>query len=105
MESDVRAVELLRHTFSILRIASGREHTTFGRLQLSSHICVLEQSPFSLSNIERRSAMLLRRSDGSNQEQFEGSRHRGRSGRKVLVFQTDDAWTVERPNRISRRLG
>jgi len=47
--------------------------------------------------------LLLRRPDGCNQEQFKGSRHRGRSGRKVLVVRTDNAWTVERPDRISRR--
>jgi hypothetical protein len=48
--------------------------------------------------------VLLRRPDGCNLEQFEASRHRGRSGQKVLVVQTDDAWTVDRPNGISRRL-
>jgi hypothetical protein len=37
------------------------------------------------------------------EEQFEASRHRGRSRRKVLVVQTDDAWTVERPDGISCR--
>jgi hypothetical protein len=47
--------------------------------------------------------MLLRRLDGSKLEQFEGSRHRGRSGRKVLIVLTGDAWTVEHPNGISRR--
>jgi hypothetical protein len=46
---------------------------------------------FSLSNIERRPAVLLRRPDEWNQEQFEGSQHRGRSRWKVLVVQTDDA--------------
>jgi hypothetical protein len=59
---------------------------------------------FSLSNTERRPAVLLRRPEGYNQEQFEGSRHRRRFGRKVLIIQTDDAWTVECPNRISRHL-
>jgi hypothetical protein len=42
--------------------------------------------------------MLLRGSDGGKLEQFEASRHRGRSGQKVLVVRTDDAWTVERHN-------
>jgi hypothetical protein len=47
--------------------------------------------------------MLLRCPDGCNLEQFEASRHRGRFGRKVLVIWTDDALTVERPDRISCR--
>jgi hypothetical protein len=48
--------------------------------------------------------VLLRRSDGFKLERFEASRHRGRFGRKVLFVQMDDAWTVERLDRISRRL-
>jgi hypothetical protein len=47
--------------------------------------------------------VLLRRPDRCNQEQFEGSRHKGRSGWKVLIVRTDDAWTVERSDGISRR--
>jgi len=47
--------------------------------------------------------VLLRHPDGCNLEQFEASRHRGRSGRKVLVVRTDDALIVERPDGISRR--
>lgn len=47
--------------------------------------------------------MLLRRLDGCKLEQFEGFRHRGRSGQKVLVVRTDDAWTVKHPNGISHR--
>jgi hypothetical protein len=46
--------------------------------------------------------VLLRCSDGCKLEQFEGSRHRGRSRQKVLVVRTDDAQTVERLDRISR---
>jgi hypothetical protein len=53
---------------------------------------------FSLSNTERRPTVLLRRLDGCNQEKFEGSRHKGRSGQKVLVVRTNDAWTVEHPD-------
>jgi hypothetical protein len=37
-------------------------------------------------------------------EQFKASRHKGRSGWKVLIIETDDAFTVERPDGISRRL-
>jgi len=57
----------------------------------------------SWSNTERRLNMLLKRPDGCNLEQFETSRHRGRSWRKVLVVGTDDAWTVECPDDITRR--
>jgi hypothetical protein len=49
--------------------------------------------------------VLLKRPDGCKLEQFEASRHRGRSGRKVLVILTDEAWIVERPDGISRCLG
>jgi hypothetical protein len=55
---------------------------------------------FSLSNTERRPGVLLRCLDGCNLEQFEASRHRGRSGSKVLAVQMDDALTVERPDGI-----
>jgi hypothetical protein len=47
--------------------------------------------------------VLLKRPDGCKLEQFEASRHRGRSGRKVLVDRMDDAWTVENPDGITRR--
>jgi hypothetical protein len=47
--------------------------------------------------------VLLRRPDGWNLEQFESSRHRGRSGRKVLVVRTDDGLIVEHPDEISCR--
>jgi len=47
--------------------------------------------------------MLLKRPNGCKLEQFEASQHRGRFRRKVLVVRTDDAWTVERPDKISRR--
>jgi hypothetical protein len=36
-------------------------------------------------------------------EKFEASRHRGRLGWKVLVVRTDDAWTIEHPDGITRR--
>jgi hypothetical protein len=48
--------------------------------------------------------VLLRSTDECKLEQFEGSQHRGRSRGKVLVIQTDDAWTVERQGGISRCL-
>jgi len=45
--------------------------------------------------------VLLRRQEGCTLEQFKGSRQRGRSGRKVVVIRTDDAWTVECSDGIS----
>jgi hypothetical protein len=66
------------------------------------YLCFGKKS-FNLSNTERRPDMLLRCSDGCNREQFEASRHRGTSGRKVLVIRTDDALTDERPDGIPRR--
>jgi hypothetical protein len=105
----VRTVDLM-HTISISKahasglwwLASGRldlncdtclidlvrpegESTSFGRLQQSSHICVLERNPEAWSNTECRPDRLLKRPDGCKLEQFEASRHRGRSGRKFLV--------------------
>jgi hypothetical protein len=56
---------------------------------------------FNLLNIERRPNVLLRSLDEYKPEQFKGSRHRGRFGRKVLVVWMDDAWTIERPDGIS----
>jgi len=61
------------------------------------YLCFRMKS-FSLSNSQRRPAVLLRCLSGCNLEQFEGSR------RKVLVVRTDDALTTELPDRISRRL-
>jgi len=45
----------------------------------------------SWSNTEWRPNVLLKRPNGCKLEQFEASRHRGRSGWKVLVVRTDDA--------------
>jgi hypothetical protein len=58
---------------------------------------------FSLSNTERRPAVLLRRLDGCNLDQFEASGHRGASGWKDLVVWTDDALIDERPDEIPCR--
>jgi hypothetical protein len=45
----------------------------------------------SRSNTECRPDVLLKRLDRSKPEQFEASRHKGRSGWKILIVQTDDA--------------
>jgi hypothetical protein len=45
----------------------------------------------SWSKSECRLEVLLKRPDGCKLEQLEASRHRGRSGLKVLIVQTDDA--------------
>jgi hypothetical protein len=70
---------------------SGWESTSFERLQRSSHIYVLERNPEAWSNTESRPDVLLKRPYGCKLEQFETSRHRGRSGGEVLVVRTDDA--------------
>jgi hypothetical protein len=66
------------------------------------YLCFGKKS-YSWLNTERRPNVLLRRLDGCNLEQFKVSRHRGRSGRKVLVVRMDDAWTIECLERISHR--
>jgi hypothetical protein len=47
--------------------------------------------------------VLLKHPDGCKLEQFEDSRHRGGSGRKVLVVRTDDALDSWRMDGMSRR--
>jgi hypothetical protein len=96
--------------------ASEWEFTSSRWLQQSSHISVLETNPEAWSNTECRSDGMLKRPDGCKLEQFEASRHRGRSGRESMspgrkmlwqmgirtgihVVQTDDAldsWTSGR---------
>jgi hypothetical protein len=65
------------------------ESTSSGRLQQSSHICVFEWNPKAWSNIESRSEGLMNRPDGCKLEQFEASRHRGRSKRESCYL---DRW-------------
>jgi hypothetical protein len=55
-----------------------------------TYLCFGKKS-HSWSNIEWRLDVLLKRPDGCKLEQFEASRHRGRSGQKVLILRTDDA--------------
>jgi hypothetical protein len=66
------------------------------------YLCFGKKSQ-SWSNTEWRLDVLLKCPDRCKLEQFEASRHMGRSERKVLIVQTDDAWTVERPDKISHR--
>jgi len=56
----------------------------------------------SWSNTKWRPSVLLKRSDECKLEQFEASRHRGRSGRKFLVVWIDDAWDSLAQLHISR---
>jgi len=124
MKADVRMVELM-HTISIYEAWASRPWRLTSRwLNFVCTTCLMKESvrtgphivrtvaavfpylcfgkkSFNLSNTKRYPAVLLRRPDRCKLEQFEGSRHRGRSGWKVLVIWTDDAWTVERPNGIS----
>jgi hypothetical protein len=54
------------------------------------YLCFGKKS-HSWSNTKWRPDVLLKRLDRCKLEQFEASRHRGGSGRKVLVVRTDDA--------------
>jgi hypothetical protein len=54
------------------------------------YLCFEKKSHSGL-NTECHPDVLLKRPDECKLEQFETSRHRGRSGRKVLVIRTDDA--------------
>lgn len=84
------------------------------RIQIGIHIVRMVAAVFpylcfgkkshSWSNTKWRPDVLLKRPNGCKLEQFEAFRHRGRFGLKVLIVQTDVAWTVERPDGISRRL-
>jgi hypothetical protein len=64
------------------------------------YLCFGKKS-HSWSNTGWHPDMLLRRPNGCKLEQFEASWQRGRSGRKVLIVRTDDAWTVERLDDIT----
>jgi hypothetical protein len=66
------------------------------------YLCFGTKSVY-LSNTEGCPAVLLRRPNGCNLDQFEASEHRRRSELKVLVVRTDDTLTVERPDGISCR--
>jgi len=61
------------------------------------YLCFGKKS-HSWSNTEQHPDVLLRRPNGCKLEQFEASWHRGRSRQKVLIVQTDDAWTVKHPD-------
>jgi len=54
------------------------------------YLCFGKKSS-SWSNTKCRPKVLLKRPDGCKLEQFEASRHRGRSRWKVLLVQTEDA--------------
>jgi hypothetical protein len=70
------------------------------------YLCFGKKS-HSWSNTKCRPDVLLKRLNGCKLEQFEASRHRGRSGWKVLIVRTDDAldsWPSERYITSSGRL-
>jgi hypothetical protein len=103
------------HTISIyVARASGPWRLAFGRLNFECTTCLMDVSvqtrihivwtvaaifPYmcfgkkshSWLNTECHPDVLLKRLDGCKLEQFEASRHRGRSGRKALIVRTDDA--------------
>jgi hypothetical protein len=102
MKTDVRTVELCMHDLPYEGERSDRNtHRPDGCSCLP--IYVFWKEIFQPVEYWNLLDMLLRSSDGCKMEQFEGSRHRGRSRRKVLIVWTDDAWTVERSDGISRR--
>jgi hypothetical protein len=105
----VRTVDLM-HAISI----SGLRGLTSGRLDFECYTCLMNErvrtgfhivrtvavnfsylcfgkKSRSWLNTECRPDVLLICPDGCKLEQFEASRHRGRSGRKVLVVRTEDA--------------
>jgi hypothetical protein len=125
--SIVLTVDLM-HTISIYEVrASEPWGLTSGRLDFECMTCLMDERvrtgihivwtiaavfPYlcfgkkyhSWLNTECRPDVLLKHPDGCKLEKFEASRHRGRSGRKVLIVRTDDAWTVKHLDGISRRL-
>jgi len=124
--SVVRTVDLM-HTISIYEArVSGPRRLMSGRLDFECTTCLMDECvrkgihivrtvvavfPYlcfgkkshSWSNTRWHPDVLLKRPDGWKLEQFEASRHRGRSRRKVLVVRTDDACIVKRPDGISCR--
>jgi hypothetical protein len=58
--------------------------------EIFPYLCFGKKS-HNWSNTECRPDVLLKCWDGCKVEQFEASRHKGWSGRKVLVIRTDDA--------------
>jgi hypothetical protein len=64
-------VWILNAILALWMSASGQESTSSGRLQKSSHICVLERNPEAWSNTECRPDVLLKRPDGCKLKQFE----------------------------------
>jgi len=118
MKTDVWTVELVQHTIKGLHVRTMETDVLTIKLCTSClikdsvrtgtyiiwtvvavfpYLCFGKKS-FDLLNTERRPAMLLRRPNGCNLEQFEASRHKGRFGQKVLIIRMDDGLTVERPD-------
>jgi len=91
MKAVVWMFKILNAQLALWMSVSGQESTSSGRLQRSSHICVFGKKSHNWSNTECRPDVLLKHPEGCKLEQFEASRHKGRSGRKVLVVRTDDA--------------
>jgi hypothetical protein len=114
MTSVVRKVNLM-HAISIYEVrAFGPWRPSSGRLNFECETCLMDERvrtgihivrmvatvfPYMCfgkkshywSNTEWRPDMLLKLPDGCKPEEFEACRHRGRSGRKVLVVRTNDA--------------
>jgi len=102
MKNDVRTIDLCMHDLPYEgERPDGNTHRPDGCSCLP--ISVFLERIFQPIEHWDRPDVLLRSPDRYKLEQFKDSRHRRRSRQKVLVVRMDDAWTVERPNGISRR--
>jgi hypothetical protein len=116
----IRMVDQMQAIFISIARASGPRRLAFERLDFECDTCLMnecvwtgihiirtvaaifpylcfERKSHSLSNTECLPDVLLKRPDRCKLEQFEASRHRGRSRRMIL-------WIVGGPDGISRRL-
>jgi hypothetical protein len=72
MKSNIRTVEHCMHDCLMKDSVRTGTHIVHPVAAVFPYLCFGKKS-FDLTNTERRLAVLLRRSDGCNQEQFEGS--------------------------------
>jgi len=64
MEFDIRTVWTSSTRLALSRIVSRLKHTSSGRLQLSSHICVWDKNPITCQTLNGVRTVLPRRLDG-----------------------------------------
>jgi hypothetical protein len=79
---------------ALSRIASGREHTSSGRLHLSSHICIWDRNPIACRTLNGVRTILPRRLDRCTWT-LDSSRTLN-SGRTILPRRLDRCtWTLD----------